>query len=71
MTREANSKAEQSNTPEQQKKLQDKVEKCKQDVQKVQATALLLAHEAGKTSGNGHHPLFPLIHSHFPIPRLL
>lgn len=35
MTREANSKAEQSNTPEQQKKLQDKVEKCKQDVQKV------------------------------------
>lgn len=35
MTREANSKADQSNTPEQQKKLQDKVEKCKQDVQKV------------------------------------
>ncbi|NXG26159.1 PACN1 protein, partial [Grallaria varia] len=36
MTREANSKADQSNTPEQQKKLQDKVEKCKQDVQKTQ-----------------------------------
>jgi len=46
MTREANSKAEQSNTPEQQKKLQDKVEKCKQDVQKVRATTLLWAHEA-------------------------
>uniref|UniRef100_A0A8D0G6E7 Protein kinase C and casein kinase substrate in neurons protein 1 n=1 Tax=Sphenodon punctatus TaxID=8508 RepID=A0A8D0G6E7_SPHPU len=36
MTREANSKAEQSITPDQQKKLQDKVEKCKQDVQKNQ-----------------------------------
>ncbi|XP_034270516.1 protein kinase C and casein kinase substrate in neurons protein 1 [Pantherophis guttatus] len=35
MTREANSKAEQSITPDQQKKLQDKVEKCKQDVQKA------------------------------------
>lgn len=39
VTREANSKAEQNNTPEQQKKLQDKVEKCKQDVQKVRALA--------------------------------
>lgn len=35
MTREMNSKTEQSVTPEQQKKLQDKVDKCKQDVQKV------------------------------------
>lgn len=35
MTREMNSKGEQSVTPEQQKKLQDKVDKCKQDVQKV------------------------------------
>ncbi|XP_072134637.1 protein kinase C and casein kinase substrate in neurons protein 1 isoform X2 [Mobula birostris] len=34
-TREANSKAEQSVTPEQQKKLLDKVEKCKQEVQKT------------------------------------
>lgn len=34
-TREANSKTEQSVTPEQQKKLLDKVEKCKQEVQKV------------------------------------
>ncbi|XP_067863437.1 protein kinase C and casein kinase substrate in neurons protein 1 isoform X4 [Heptranchias perlo] len=34
-TREANSKAEQSVTPEQQKKLLDKVEKCKQEVQKA------------------------------------
>lgn len=41
VTREANSKAEQNNTPEQQKKLQDKVEKCKQDVQKVRALARL------------------------------
>lgn len=38
MTREANCKAEQSITPDQQKKLQDKVEKCKQDVQKVGMT---------------------------------
>lgn len=37
MTREMNSKTEQSVTPEQQKKLQDKVDKCKQDVQKVLA----------------------------------
>lgn len=35
MTREMNSKTEQSVTPEQQKKLLDKVDKCKQDVQKV------------------------------------
>lgn len=42
MTREANSKAEQSITPDQQKKLQDKVDKCKQDVQKVQVTSLKL-----------------------------
>ncbi|XP_078276725.1 protein kinase C and casein kinase substrate in neurons protein 1 isoform X1 [Rhinoraja longicauda] len=34
-TREANSKTEQSVTPEQQKKLLDKVEKCKQEVQKA------------------------------------
>lgn len=40
MTREANSKAEQSITPDQQKKLQDKVDKCKQDVQKVRVTSL-------------------------------
>ncbi|XP_051780617.1 protein kinase C and casein kinase substrate in neurons protein 1 [Erpetoichthys calabaricus] len=33
--REANSKAEASVTPDQQKKLQDKVDKCKQDVQKA------------------------------------
>uniref|UniRef100_A0A2K5QAG8 Protein kinase C and casein kinase substrate in neurons protein 1 n=1 Tax=Cebus imitator TaxID=2715852 RepID=A0A2K5QAG8_CEBIM len=40
MTREMNSKTEQSVTPEQQKKLQDKVDKCKQDVQKVLAGAV-------------------------------
>ncbi|XP_041084405.1 protein kinase C and casein kinase substrate in neurons protein 1-like [Polyodon spathula] len=33
--REANSKAEASVTPDQQKKLQDKVDRCKQDVQKA------------------------------------
>lgn len=42
MTREANSKADQSNTPEQQKKLQDKVEKCKQDVQKVRTVSTVV-----------------------------
>lgn len=70
MTREANSKADQSNTPEQQKKLQDKVEKCKQDVQKVRGTAGLMGHWAGETSGDGHHLPFSTIHSHFPIPVL-
>lgn len=34
-SREANSKAEASVTPDQQKKLHEKTEKCKQDVQKV------------------------------------
>lgn len=56
MTREANSKAEQSNTPEQQKKLQDKVEKCKQDVQKVRAAALLQADEARGRENQGKWP---------------
>ncbi|KAJ1139103.1 hypothetical protein NDU88_005480 [Pleurodeles waltl] len=36
VTRETNGKADQSVTADQQKKLQDKVEKCKQDVQKTQ-----------------------------------
>lgn len=34
-TREANGKTEASVTPDQQKKLHEKVDKCKQDVQKV------------------------------------
>lgn len=70
MTREANSKAEQSNTPEQQKKLQDKVEKCKQDVQKVQAAALLWAHEASgrENQWKWSPPSFPPSHS-FPFSR--
>ncbi|GAA6084156.1 protein kinase C and casein kinase substrate in neurons protein 1-like [Tachysurus ichikawai] len=37
-SREANSKAEASVTPDQQKKLHEKTEKCKQDVQKVRET---------------------------------
>lgn len=40
-SRENNSKME-SNNPEAQKKLQDKVEKCQQDVQKVCVCARLL-----------------------------
>lgn len=35
VTREANGKTEASVTPDQQKKLHEKVDKCKQDVQKV------------------------------------
>lgn len=34
-TREANGKTEASVTPDQQKKLHEKVDKCKQDMQKV------------------------------------
>lgn len=41
-SRENNSKME-NNNPEAQKKLQDKVEKCQQDVQKVCACAGMLA----------------------------
>lgn len=35
-SRETNSKLESNNNPEAQKKLQEKVEKCQQEVQKVQ-----------------------------------
>ena len=38
-SREANSKAEASVTPDQQKKLHEKTEKCKQDVQKVRESS--------------------------------
>lgn len=38
-TREANGKTEASVTPDQQKKLHEKVDKCKQDVQKVRTGA--------------------------------
>lgn len=38
-TREANGKTEASVTPDQQKKLHEKVDKCKQDVQKVRKRA--------------------------------
>ena len=38
ISREANSKADPSLNPEQLKKLQDKIEKCKQDVLKVKYT---------------------------------
>lgn len=57
MTREANSKAEQSITADQQKKLQDKVEKCKQDVQKVRAAAL-----EGRGRGARHTPSSLRVH---------
>lgn len=40
--REANGKTEASVTPDQQKKLHEKVDKCKQDVQKVKTMRLLL-----------------------------
>jgi hypothetical protein len=42
ISREANSKADPSLNPEQLKKLQDKIEKCKQDVLKVNPTVVLL-----------------------------
>lgn len=61
MTREMNSKTEQSVTPEQQKKLQDKVDKCKQDVQKVpQGLAAESPSEwvAAGSCGPGSHPSF-------------
>ncbi|TEA42313.1 hypothetical protein DBR06_SOUSAS1810084, partial [Sousa chinensis] len=50
MTREMNSKTEQSVTPEQQKKLQDKVDKCKQDVQKTQEKYEKVLDDVGKTT---------------------
>eukprot|EP00069_Balaena_mysticetus_P017652 bmy_10958T0 len=50
MTREMNSKTEQSVTPEQQKKLQDKVDKCKQDVQKMQEKYEKVLDDVGKTT---------------------
>lgn len=45
-----NSKTEQSVTPEQQKKLQDKVDKCKQDVQKTQEKYEKVLEDVGKTT---------------------
>ncbi|XP_008065025.1 protein kinase C and casein kinase substrate in neurons protein 1 [Carlito syrichta] len=50
MTREMNSKTEQSVTAEQQKKLQDKVDKCKQDVQKTQEKYEKVLEDVGKTT---------------------
>lgn len=67
MTREANSKADQSNTPEQQKKLQDKVEKCKQDVQKVRGTALCWTHGALGRGNQWRWPPPPFLHHPFPF----
>lgn len=65
MTREANSKADQSNTPEQQKKLQDKVEKCKQDVQKVRGIGQGKA--VGMTTVALFPHSFPFCHPYAPI----
>lgn len=39
--REANGKTEASVTPDQQKKLHEKVDKCKQDAQKVRGSGVL------------------------------
>nr|XP_042122440.1 protein kinase C and casein kinase substrate in neurons protein 1 [Peromyscus maniculatus bairdii] len=50
MTREMNSKTEQSVTPEQQKKLLDKVDKCRQDVQKTQEKYEKVLEDVGKTT---------------------
>ncbi|OWK13376.1 PACSIN1 [Cervus elaphus hippelaphus] len=50
VTREMNSKTEQSVTSEQQKKLQDKVDKCKQDVQKTQEKYEKVLDDVGKTT---------------------
>ncbi|EHB06971.1 Protein kinase C and casein kinase substrate in neurons protein 1 [Heterocephalus glaber] len=50
LTREMNSKGEQSVTPEQQKKLQDKVDKCKQDVQKTQEKYEKVLDDVGKNT---------------------
>lgn len=64
MTREMNSKTEQSVTPEQQKKLQDKVDKCKQDVQKVPAGLGSEGPSEWVVAGScrpGSHPPFPLM----------
>lgn len=67
MTREANSKADQSNTPEQQKKLQDKVEKCKQDVQKVRGSALCQTHGTLGRGNQWRWPSHPFLHHPFPF----
>lgn len=64
MTREMNSKTEQSVTPEQQKKLQDKVDKCKQDVQKVAAglgSARPTARVVAGSCRPGSYPPFALV----------
>lgn len=64
MTREMNSKTEQSVTPEQQKKLQDKVDKCKQDVQKVLAGPGSRGAVEGVAAGScrpGSHSRFALV----------
>jgi hypothetical protein len=51
MTREMNSKTEQSVTPEQQKKLVDKVDKCRQDVQKVPVVVPVVVVAVGVVAG--------------------
>ena len=64
VTREMNSKTEQSVTAEQQKKLQDKVDKCKQDVQKVPArpgSGDPWEWAVAGSCGPGSHPPFALV----------
>ncbi|XP_069489604.1 protein kinase C and casein kinase substrate in neurons protein 1 [Ambystoma mexicanum] len=50
VTRETNGKADQSVTADQQKKLQDKVEKCKQDVQKTQEKYEKVLEDLGRSN---------------------
>lgn len=58
-TREANGKTEASVTPDQQKKLHEKVDKCKQDVQKVRKK--LIMHASYTNSHNYKHIKLQLI----------
>lgn len=49
--REANSKGEASVTADQQKKLQEKLDKCKQDSQKVRALVTIATDQRGRDNG--------------------
>uniref|UniRef100_A0A8C2RAP5 Protein kinase C and casein kinase substrate in neurons protein 1 n=1 Tax=Capra hircus TaxID=9925 RepID=A0A8C2RAP5_CAPHI len=68
VTREMNSKTEQSVTPEQQKKLQDKVDKCKQDVQKTQEKYEKVLDDVGASCPEP--PISPM-HSYIQVYREL
>lgn len=61
-TREANGKTEASVTPDQQKKLHEKVDKCKQDVQKVREK--LIMHASYTNSHYSKHLKLLIMTSH-------